>query len=59
MSHETVNIGGIEITVSQPLANRPNVILVETSDGRRAILGDGRDVNALAIDLADAEMRQK
>ncbi len=31
------------VELSQPLKDRPDVILITTSDGRRAILGDGYD----------------
>jgi hypothetical protein len=35
--------GGLEIDLSQPLPDRPRVVLVEAKDGRRAVLGDGLD----------------
>jgi len=39
----TVQFDDTRIELSRPLADRPDVIVVMTDDGRRAILGDGRD----------------
>ena len=39
----TVQLDDTRIELSRPLADRPDVIVVMTDDGRRAILGDGRD----------------
>ena len=38
-----VQLDDTRVELSQPLKHRPDVILVTTSDGRRAILGDGQD----------------
>ena len=39
----TVQLDDTRIELSRPLADRPDVIVVMTDDGRRAILGDGRE----------------
>lgn len=39
----TVDLGNFKVELLQPLRRRPDVIVVTTSDGRRAILGDGRE----------------
>lgn len=39
----TVDLDHYRVELLQPLRHRPDVIVVTTSDGRRAILGDGRD----------------
>jgi hypothetical protein len=33
----------LSVELSQPIQNRPELIVVTTSDGRCAILGDGRE----------------
>ena len=38
-----VQLDNVRVELSQPLKDRPDVILIATSDGRRAILGDGHD----------------
>ena len=38
-----VQLDNFRVELSQPLADRPDVILIATSDGRRTILGDGHD----------------
>ena len=37
---KTVKFDNFDIELSQPLADRPDVILIVASDGRRTILGD-------------------
>ena len=39
----TVKLDHFSVDLLQPLRHRPDVIVVCTSDGRRAILGDGRE----------------
>ena len=39
----TVKLDHFSVELMQPLRHRPDVIVVCTSDGRRAILGDGRE----------------
>ncbi len=39
-----VQLDNFRVELSQPLKHRPNVIVIVTSDGRRAILGDGQDL---------------
>jgi len=39
-----VQLDDFRIELSQPLKDRPDVIVIVTSDGRRAILGDGQDL---------------
>jgi len=39
-----VQLDNVRVELSQPLEDRPDVILIATSDGRRAILGDGQDL---------------
>lgn len=41
MTSKQVRIGSHRVEISQPLRDRPDLLLVETDDGRRAILGDG------------------
>ena len=38
-----VQFDDFRIELSQPLKDRPDVIVVATSDGRRCVLGDGMD----------------
>lgn len=38
-----VQLDNTRVELSQPLKHRPDVILVTTNDGRRAILGDRQD----------------
>ena len=38
-----VQLDNVRVELSRPLKDRPDVIFIATSDGRRAILGDGRD----------------
>lgn len=35
-----VQLKGMTVRLSQPLADRPDVLVVETGDGRRSIIGD-------------------
>ena len=39
-----VQLDNYRVELSQPLKNRPDVIVITASDGRRAILGDGQDL---------------
>jgi hypothetical protein len=39
-----VQLDDFRIELSQPLKDRPDVIVITASDGRRAILGDGQDL---------------
>lgn len=39
----TVQLENFRVELSQPLEDRPDVLLIATSDGRRTILGDGYD----------------
>jgi len=38
-----VQLDDCSIELTQPLKDRPDVVLITASDGRRTILGDGRD----------------
>ncbi len=38
-----VQLDDFRIELSQPLKDRPDVVLITASDGRRTILGDGMD----------------
>ena len=38
-----VQLDDFRIELTQPLKDRPDVIVVATSDGRRCVLGDGQD----------------
>jgi len=40
----TIQFGDFHIELSQPLEDRPDVVVITASDGRRAILGDGQDL---------------
>ena len=40
----TVQFENFSVELSQPLEDRPDVILIATSDGRRSIIGDGQDL---------------
>ena len=39
-----VQLDDFRIELSQPLKERPDVIVIVTSDGRRAVIGDGQDL---------------
>ena len=39
-----VQLDNCRVELSQPLRHRPDVIVIATSDGRRAVLGDGQDL---------------
>ena len=43
MTTQAVHFENFDVELSQPLADRPDLILITTSDGRRAILGDALD----------------
>lgn len=43
MAMTTVKFDNFAIELSQPLAERPDVVLIVASDGRRTILGDAWD----------------
>ncbi len=38
-----VQLDNVRVELSQPIKDRPDVILIAASDGRCTILGDGRD----------------
>lgn len=38
----SVNVGDITVRISQPLADRPAVLLIETDDDRLTMLSDGK-----------------
>ena len=39
-----VQLDDFRIELSQPLKDRPDVIVIVTSDGRRSVIGDGQDL---------------
>ena len=39
----TVHFDNFDVVLSQPLEDRPDVVLIKASDGRIGILGDGHD----------------
>ncbi len=39
-----VQLDNFHVELSQPLKHRPDVIVIVTSDGRRAVIGDGQDL---------------
>jgi len=39
-----VQLDNFRVELSQPLKDRPDVIVIATSDGRRSVIGDGRDL---------------
>jgi len=43
MTTQAVHFDNFDVELSQPLEDRPDVVVIVTSDGRRAILGDGHD----------------
>ncbi len=53
----TVQFENFRIELSQPLDNRPDVVLIKATDGRIAILGDGLLADGLDPFSAD-EYRQ-
>ena len=40
---KTVKLENTIVELSQPLPERPDVILIQTDDGRTSIIGDGQD----------------
>ena len=40
----SVQLDNFSVELSQPLKHRPDVIVIATSDGRRAVIGDGQDL---------------
>ncbi len=40
----SVQLDNCRVELSQPLKQRPDVIVIVTSDGRRSIIGDGQDL---------------
>lgn len=40
----SVQLDNCSVELSQPLKDRPDVILIVTGDGRRSIIGDGQDL---------------
>ena len=43
MTTKAVHFNNFDVELSQPLEDRPDVVLIKASDGRIAILGDGHD----------------
>ena len=43
MTTQAIHFENFDVELSQPLKDRPDVVLITASDGRRSILGDGRD----------------
>ena len=39
-----VQLDNYRVELSQPIKNRPDVIVIVTSDGRRAVIGDDQDL---------------
>ena len=44
MTTQAVHFDNFNVELSQPLDDRPDVVLITASDGRRTILGDGQDL---------------
>ena len=44
MTTRNVQLDNVFVELSQPLKNRPAVIVIATSDGRRSVIGDGQDL---------------
>ena len=44
MTTASIQLDTCSVELSQPLKDRPDVILIATSDGRRTVLGDGQDL---------------
>ncbi len=40
----SVQLDNCRVELSQPLKDRPDVIVIVTSDGRRSIIGDGQNL---------------
>ena len=40
MTTQAVHFENFDVELSQPLKDRPDLILITTSDGRRCVLGD-------------------
>ena len=40
----SVQLDNCSVELSQPLKDRPDVILIVTGDGRRSVIGDGQDL---------------
>ena len=53
MTAQAVHFENFDVELSQPLKDRPDLILITTSDGRRCVLGDGQD------DFTTNEYRQR
>jgi len=43
MTTQAVHFENFDVELSQPLNDRPDVVLITTTDGRRTILGDGHE----------------
>ncbi len=41
MATQAVSFDDFSVELSQPIEDRPHIILIESSDGRCAVLGDG------------------
>ena len=52
MTTRNVQLDNCSVELSQPLKDRPDVILIVTGDGRRSVIGDGQDL------FTDDEYRQ-
>lgn len=44
MTTQAVHFENFDVELSQPLNDRPDVVLITTSDGRRTVIGDGQDL---------------
>ena len=44
MTMQAVHFVNFDVELSQPLEDRPDVVLITTTDGRCTILGDGQDL---------------
>ncbi len=43
MTTQAVHFDNFDVELSQPLKDRPDVVVITASDGRITILGDGHD----------------
>lgn len=50
---QTIRLGNRRLFVSRPFQDRPELILIVTDDGRRAVLGDGPEPFALDNAISD------
>ena len=59
METQTVQLKNCAVELSQPVKGRPGIIVVATSDGRKAVIGDGKgvDVDPVVQALIDRRVR--